>query len=164
MGASDNTAANLILEAIGGPAGFNQFVRATGDEVTRLDRLETALNEGVPGDARDTTTPRAVSGTLRRIALGDTLSPASRQQLVHWLVSNSVSADLFRAVVPDNWTVGDRTGAGGYGSRSIIAVLWPPGRAPVVAAVYITETGASFKDRNAAIAEIGRAVVLWIQG
>ena len=36
---SDNTAGILLLNAIGGPAGLTNFVRALGDRVTRLDRI-----------------------------------------------------------------------------------------------------------------------------
>lgn len=96
---------------------------------------------------------------LEQLVLGGTLSLESRQKLENWLKGNEVGDDLFRARVPCDWEIGDRTGASGYGSRSIAAVMWPPQREPVIATVYITETEASFDDRNAAIAEIGEAVV-----
>ena len=159
MSMSDNSAANFILEAIGGPEALTQFMRSIGDEITRLDRWETDLNAAVPGDERDTTTPNAMAMTLEQLVFDETLSLESRQKLENWLKGNKVSDDLFRARVPCDWDIGDRTGAGGYGSRSIAAVMWPPQREPVVATVYITETEASFDDRNAAIAEIGRAIV-----
>src|SRR5262249_36903605 len=41
---SDNTAANLLLAKLGGPAGFTEFVHSLGDSVTRLDRKEPTLN------------------------------------------------------------------------------------------------------------------------
>ncbi len=158
MSMSDNSAANLILDAIGGPAALTEFVRSIGDDVTRLDRRETDLNEAVPGDVRDTTTPNAMAMNLKKLVLGDVLSQASRQQLEDWLVGNKVGDALLRAGVPHTWKVGDRTGAGGYGSRSITAIMWPPGNEPVIAAIYITETNATFDERNAAIAEIGEAI------
>ena len=159
MSVSDNSAANFILEAIGGPQALTQFIRSIGDEITRLDRWETRLNEAVPDDERDTTTPNAMVMTLEQLVLGETLSLESRQKLENWLKGNEIGDDLFRAGVPCDWEIGDRTGAGGYGSRSIAAVLWPPQRKPVIATVYITETEASFDDRNAAISEIGGAIV-----
>lgn len=67
---SDNTAGNLLLSAIGGPEGLTAYARSLGDEMTRLDRMETALNEAVPGDPRDTTTPSAMVGTLYRLLVG----------------------------------------------------------------------------------------------
>jgi len=164
METSDNSAANQILKAIGGPGAVTAFARSLGDEVTRLDRWETDLNEAVPGDKRDTTTPNAMVENLTTLILGDALSTGSRQQLRGWLESNQVAETLFRASVPDDWIVADRTGAGGYGSRSITAVMWPPDRKPVVVALYLTQTEASLDERNAAFAEIGAMIARVIAG
>ena len=158
LSVSDNTAANAVLDSLDGPQGFTRFMRSIGDEVTRLDRRETGLNEAVPGDPRDTTTPNAIAAGLRKLVLGDVLTPASRQRLTDWLIGNKVGDALLRAGVPKDWRVADKTGGGGHGSRSIVAVMWPPHRKPVIAAIYITETDASFDARNAAIAEIGGAL------
>lgn len=159
---SDNTAANLVLQALGGPEKVTSFVRGLGDDVTRLDHWETELNEAVPGDNRDTTTPNAMVKNLRRLLLGDALSEKSRNQLYDWLKRNQVADGLFRAAVPEGWMVADRTGAGGFGSRSITAVIWPPERQPIVVALYLTQTEASFSERNEAIGEIGEAIVLTV--
>lgn len=159
MATSDNTAANLVLEAINGPDGVTAYVRDLGDSVTRLDRTETSLNEATPGDLRDTTSPNAMVANLRKLVLGGALSDGSRATLTSWLKGNRVSDNLLRAAIPREWEIADRSGAGGYGSRSITAVLWPPQREPLVIAIYMTETEASFDARNAAIVEIGRAVL-----
>jgi beta-lactamase class A/beta-lactamase class A CARB-5 len=155
---SDNTAGNLILEAIGGPQGLTGFLRTIGDEVTRLDRWEPELNESSPGDARDTTSPNAMANTIQTLLFTDALSAAARLQLETWLRGNAVGDALLRAAIPENWSIGDKTGAGGFGSPSIAAVLWPPQRGPIIAAIYITETDATFGERNAAIAAIGLAI------
>src|SRR3984893_8132241 len=47
---SDNTAANLLLRAIGGPPKLTAYVRGLGDSVTRLDRTEPSLNSALEGD------------------------------------------------------------------------------------------------------------------
>ena len=159
---SDNTAANLVLRELGGPEAVTSFARHLGDDVTRLDRWETELNEALPGDNRDTTTPNAMVRNLQTLLLGDALSEPSREQLRDWLEGNQVADGLFRAAVPEGWVVADRTGAGGFGSRSITAVIWPPERQPIVVALYLTQTDASFEERNAAIAEIGEAIVLTV--
>lgn len=158
MRTSDNTAANLVLEAIGGPLAVTQIVRGLGDNVTRLDRREPELNEGTPGDPRDTTTPRAMAETLHRLILGDGLAVPDQGVLAEWLKANEVGGPLLRAGLPRDWTIGDRTGAGGYGTRGVVAVMWPPGQAPIVAAIYITGTEASMDERNAAIAALGRVI------
>lgn len=158
MTMSDNTAGNLVIESLGGPDGVTRFMRQIGDAETRLDRTEPTLNEATPGDPRDTTTPKAAATSLRELVLGDALSPRSRRQLETWLLGNKVGDPLLRAGLSKDWTIADRTGAGGHGSRSIVAIAWPPERKPVVAAIYLTGTEASMEERSAAIAEIGTAI------
>lgn len=158
---SDNTAGNLILASLGGPSRVTAYARDLGDLVTRLDRVETSLNEAVPGDPRDTTTPRAMTANLQALVVGDALSQPSRDQLTAWLVANQTGGAKLRAGLPRNWRVGDKTGGGDRGTTNDVAVIWPPDSKPVVVSVYITETEASFDSRNAAIAAIGRAVETW---
>lgn len=159
MTTSDNTAGNLVLRSLGGPEGFTGFMRSIGDGTTRLDRWETELNEARPGDPRDTTTPAAVAASLQKLVLGDVLSGTARRQLRDWLAGNEVADALLRASLPEGWRIGDRTGAGENGSRGIIAVIWPPERQPVLAAIYLTGTMADMDARNEAIAEIGGVLV-----
>lgn len=155
---SDNTAGNLILETLGGPSGVTEFARSLGDSMTRLDRWETELNEATPGDPRDTTTPNAMVANLRSLVLGDALSQSSRDQLTAWLVANETGDEKLRAGLPNDWRIGDKTGGGNHGTTNDVAVIWPPGREPLIVSVYITQTEASVDERNAAIAEIGRAI------
>ena len=155
---SDNTAANLILQTIGGPQGFTRFARSLGDEVTRLDRNEPSLNESTPGDERDTTSPRAMAGDMRQVLLGDTLSEASRRQLETWLIGDKVGGKRLRAGLPPSWGVGDKTGSGEHGSANTIAIIRPPGRAPIIAAVYYTGSSAPMEARDAIHKEIGTLI------
>lgn len=155
---SDNTAGNMILRAIGGPPAVGAFARTLGDEVTRLDRWETELNQAEPGDPRDTTTPAAMASDLLALALGDALSEHSRAQFVAWVVANTTGGAKLRAGLPKDWRVGDKTGGGDHGAMADIAVLWPPNRKPLVVAIYMTETTASFDGRNAVIRRIGAAI------
>ncbi|MDP0499736.1 MAG: class A beta-lactamase [Verrucomicrobiota bacterium JB022] len=159
MTQSDNTAANLILKTLDGPEGLTAFVRTLGDEQTRLDRWETDLGECKPGDPRDTTTPTAVVADVQKLALGDVLSEKSRAQLVEWLLANQTGNDTIRAGVPTGWKVGDKTGAGGFGTRNDVGIIWPPKGAPIVLAVYLTETEVPFAERNAVIADVTRVIV-----
>ncbi len=152
---SDNTAANLVLQAIGGPAGFTQFARSLGDNVTRLDRNEPSLNEATPGDPRDTTSPRAMAEDMQKVLLGDALSDASRRQLQTWLIGDKVGDKRLRAGLPPSWRIGDKTGSGERGSTNTIAILWSPERAPIIATAYYTESFAPMDARNAIHKKIG---------
>lgn len=155
---SDNTAGNLMLEAVGGPAGLTAWLRSTGDTVTRLDRWETALNDYRPGDPRDTTTPAAMAETLRRLLLGPVLSPASRRQLTDWLRADQVGAARLRAGLPAGWRIGDKTGSGGMKATNDVGILWPPSGAPLIVAVYYLGARADMAGRNAVIADLGRLI------
>ncbi|HTR08270.1 MAG TPA: class A beta-lactamase [Paraburkholderia sp.] len=153
---SDNTAANLLLESIGGPAAVTTFARSLGDTVTRLDRNEPTLNEAVEGDPRDTTTPAAMLADMRDLLLGKQLAAASREQLIAWLVANQTGDARLRAGLPKDWRVGDKTGTGDRGTANDIAIIWPTGRAPILVATYLTgATHASPAQRDAAIAKVG---------
>ncbi|OUM02999.1 class A beta-lactamase [Variovorax sp. JS1663] len=159
---SDNTAGNLMLASFGGPAGLTAFMRSIGDAHTRLDRIETALNEARAGDARDTTTPAAMAANMQKILLGGVLSPASRAQLMQWLDDNKTGDQRIRAGLPAGWRVGDKTGSGENGTANDVAILRPPGRAPVLLSVYLTATRAPMAERNATIAAVGAAAAAWI--
>jgi beta-lactamase class A len=155
---SDNTAANLILQSLGGPSALTRYARSLGDEYTRLDRIEPDLNEAAPDDPRDTTTPAAMAKNLMVLATGAALSAASRDQLIAWLLACKTGDAKLRAGLPKAWRIGDKTGAGGHGSSNDVAVVWPLNRAPLLIAAYLTGTEASDDRRNATHAGVARAV------
>ena len=155
---SDNTAANLILSALGGPHAVTAFARSLGDPVTRLDRTEPTLNEATQGDPRDTTTPATMAANLRKLLLGKALAPASREQLTNWMIANKTGDARLRAGLPHDWRIGDKTGTGERGTANDIAIAWPPGRKPIIVAVYLTGSTVSPDQQSAAIADVARAV------
>ena len=159
IGQSDNTAGNLLLDAIGGPAGLTNFARNLGDNVTRLDRKEPELNSAIPGDERDTTTPAAMCADMQRLLLGNVLSESSRQQLEDWLQHNETGGLMIRAGVPKTWTVGDKTGRCANGATNDVAIIRPSGRAPILVAIYSIGSTSSADDRAAIVAQAARAVV-----
>ena len=156
---SDNTAANLVVAHLGGPAAVQRALRELGDDTTHVDRTEPELNEAEPGDIRDTSTPRALGGDLRRFVLGDVLPPARREILTGWLRGNTTGAKLIRAGVPAGWVVGDKTGNGGYGPRNDIAIVWPPQGAPVVVAIMSDRGKPKASSDDALIAEATKAAL-----
>lgn len=155
---SDNTAANLLLANIGGPAGVTAFAASLGDHTTRLDRTEPTLNEALPGDPRDTTSPQAMATTLSKVLLGVALSPASRDHLVAWMVSCKTGDARLRAGLPGDWRIGDKTGTGPRGTANDIAVIWPTGRMPAVVTTYLTGATGNATATDAIIANVGRVV------
>ncbi|GAB3233682.1 class A beta-lactamase [Pseudaeromonas pectinilytica] len=158
MHTSDNTAANIVLHAVGGPEGITRFMRELGDPLTRLDRQEPELNQGLAGDERDTTTPNAIARSLQTLLFGSALSPSSQQQLQRWMEQNQVTGNLLRSVLPAGWSIADRSGAGGFGARSITAVVWAKNQSPLIISIYIAQTDAPMEARNQAIVTLGQAI------
>jgi beta-lactamase class A len=152
---SDNTAANLLLEQVGGPQAVTAYARQLGDESTLLDRIEPALNP------HDTTTPDSMLGDMQQLLLGDRLSESSRGLLLGWLVACQTGLQSLRAGMPGGWRVGDKTGqwdGKAVGANNDVAIAWPPGRKPVlVTAYYMTHT-TDPAARKAVLAEVGRIV------
>jgi beta-lactamase class A len=156
---SDNTAANLLLGILGGPPGITNFARTLGDDITRLDRTELALNESLAGDPRDTTSPVAMAGNLKTVLLGSALSVTSRARLTNGMVRSQTGLDRLRAKLPGNWRAGDKTGTNGTHTSNDIAVFWPPAGQAVIVTAYITQCSGPESKRAALLANIGRLVM-----
>jgi len=160
---SDNTAANIILQHIGGPAGLTQFMRSLGDKNTRLDRFEPELNQELAGDKRDSTTPQAMVATLYQLFFNQTLSPQATKRLQNWMLNSKTSTKLLRSILPLGWSIADKTGFGENGSRGFTAIIWPPGQSPKVIALYLTQTQGTLEQLNQAIVELGQIIISELQ-
>lgn len=163
---SDNTAANLLMKRLGGPEGVTKRLRALGDEKTRLDRWEPAMNLVIGDDPRDTTTPHAMVKTVEKLVLGDVLRPASRKLLVTWMVNTRTGMGRLRAGVPASWKVGDKTGTGIHRDMpnriNDVAVIWPPDKAPLVVAAFYEAPGhyPTIRPQDAAVLKEAMMVAL----
>jgi beta-lactamase class A len=158
---SDGTAGNLLLRDLGGPAGLTAYTRGLGDTVTRSDRFEPDITTAVPGDLRDTTSPRAIGADYQRIVLEDALEPDKRAFLRDLLERNATEAGTrrVRAGVPQGWTVADKTGTGDHGTVNDIAVVWPPDSAPLVVSIMSSKAAADAEYDQALLAEAAAYVV-----
>lgn len=155
---SDNTAGNLLLKELGGPEGLTRFLRSTGDTESRLDRWETELNTAIPGDVRDTTTPRAIANSYRELVLGDTLGKPERERLKAWLLANTTGDARIRAGLPEGWTTADKTGTGDYGSANDVAITWTEDGTPIVLSVMTTKPAQDAEVDQTVLAEAARTV------
>lgn len=156
---SDNTAANLLLPTLGGPAGLTRFLRGIGDAVTRLDRNEPGLN--TPSGEMDTTTPAAMAQSLRAVLAGEALSAASRARLEGWMVASPTGRARLRAGFPDGWRVGDKTGTAGSQAHDV-AIARPPGRAPLIVAAYCDAPRLDGPGRDNVLHEVASIIAGWM--
>ncbi|MDU4315463.1 MAG: serine hydrolase [Klebsiella michiganensis] len=149
---------NKMISYLGGPEKVTAFAQSIGDVTFRLDRTEPALNSAIPGDKRDTTTPLAMAESLRKLTLGNALGEQQRAQLVTWLKGNTTGGQSIRAGLPASWAVGDKTGAGDYGTTNDIAVIWPENHAPLVLVTYFTQPQQDAKSRKEVLAAAAKIV------
>lgn len=139
LGQSDNTAVNLLLAELGGPTAVTRFCRSIGDTTTRLDRWEPELNSAEPWRVTDTTSPGAIGSTIGRLVVGCVLTPGHREKLTGWMTANTTDGERFRAGLPADWILADKTGTGDYGVTNDVGVVWPPKRPPLVLSVLSTK-------------------------
>jgi beta-lactamase class A len=158
---SDNTAANLLLSLIGGPAQLTAFFRSIGDNVSRLDRMELDLNSNLPDDPRDTTTPDATSSNLKSLLVDyEVLSAASQNRLTNWMLNEQNGRNRIRSGLPPDWRVANKPGTSvaSAGATNDIAAAWPPDRAPIIICIYTDAREATLERRISAIAEVSHVV------
>jgi beta-lactamase class A len=159
LGESDNCAANLLLSELGGPTAVTRFCRSLGDDTTRLDRWEPDLNSAEPWRETDLTTPHAIGRTYARLLLGRALPEADRERLTGWMVANTTNTERFRAGLPKDWILADKTGGGSsYGVANDVGVVWPPVRPPLVLAILSTTLDPAGPANSPLVAKAAAAV------
>jgi beta-lactamase class A len=156
---SDNTAANLLLDVLGGPAGLTAYARSLGDDITRLDRIEPELNNVARDEARDTTSPMAMLHDMQKILLGDALSVSMREKLESWMIQNTTGNDMIRAGVPPDWRVGDKTGQNQTRNSNDIAIIRRPDGRAVLLCIYVDAPGEPMHQRAKMIADVTRDLI-----
>lgn len=163
---SDNGAANMLMEKyINGPEGMTLFMRSIGDDQFRLDRWELDLNSAIPGDPRDTSTPKAVSNSLHKLISGKVLDVEHQKIFEKFMIGNTTGNARIRSSVPQDWVVGDKTGTcGNYGTANDHAIIWPSnGSSPWVVSIYTTRNKEDAPHSDAVIAQLAGVAIKAIQ-
>ena len=159
---SDNTAANLLLKATGGPQALTAWLRLMGDHQTRLDRFEPELNTAMAGDERDTSTPAAMLGSLQKLLVGPVLGEAQRNLLLQWLQASRTGDKRLRAGMPAEWKAGGKTGSGENGTANDSLIVWPtPQAKPLLVAAFLTGSHLDAAGRDAVLQQVGQVVARW---
>ena len=159
---SDNTAMNLMLARIGGPEGLDAALEELGDTTTEVVHEEPALNDVEPGSTEDTTSPSAFTADLAALLdperTPQILDPTDRETLIDWMSGNPTGDTLIRAGAPEGWTVAEKSGGAG-GIRNDVAILTPPGRAPIVVSVLTQRNDPEAEYDDALVARAAEAVL-----
>lgn len=161
---SDNTATNLMVEVLGGPSAVTEFARSVGDDRIWMVRWEPELNSAIPGDPRDTSSPRSMSTGFLTMLTGDVFDEPRRAQLHEWMSTIVTGDKRIRAGLPPGWTIADKTGSGDYGSANDLGVAFGPDgerlQLGMMTRTRSDDPQAPWTD--ALIADITRVVVPWL--
>lgn len=156
---SDSAAANLLMRRLGGPRALTAFMRSLGDGVTRVDRYELAANS--PDGELDTTSPRAMALSVRKLLFLGALQRGSGELLEGWMRGDWRGAHRIRAGIPKTWVAGSKPGTSAT-STNDVAVLRPRGATPVIVAAYYHSPPAELERREMVLQQIGQAVARWV--
>ncbi|MFA6915851.1 MAG: class A beta-lactamase [Parachlamydiales bacterium] len=158
---SDNTSMNLLLKIIDGVQGMNDFAQSIGDLSFRQDNdwPAEAFSGGV-NNLKDSSTPKSMVESLRKLTIGEILDKPQRDLLITWLINTQTGASRIRSAIPNNWVVGNKTGTGAvYGSTNDLAIVWPPNHAPILIGIYYTSNNEHAKKREDIVANATRILI-----
>jgi beta-lactamase class A len=161
---TDNTASNLLVKKLGGVTEVTNFARSLGDDFFRLDRWEPKLSSSIPGDQRDTTTPESMGLDIYKLTLTNVIPINLKNELMQWMIGNTTGETRIRAGVPAGWKVGDKTGAGGYGTTNDVGIIWPSEKSkPIILSIYFTKTQKNSSSPHEVIAEATKLILASIR-
>lgn len=158
MRQSDNTATNLVLDALGGPQGLQQGLEALGDTTTRITDWEPGLNIVGADGAANTTSPGAFTANLRELLESGHLIEEDRALLLEWMNGNATGDALVRAGAPAGWVVADKSGGAGR-IRNDVAIVNPPGRDPILVSILTERHDPAARYDDALVARSAEAVL-----
>nr|WP_202627849.1 serine hydrolase [Cellulomonas sp. APG4] len=146
------------MERLGGPAGLEAALADLGNATTKVADVEPGLNRVDPADAANTTTPRAFTATLRSLLLTAALTDDDRALLLDWASGNATGDALVRAGAPAGWEVADKSGGAGA-IRNDVAVVTPPGRAPILLTILTEKRDPAAAYDDALVARVAETVL-----
>ncbi|HAT1727772.1 TPA: class A beta-lactamase [Legionella pneumophila] len=153
---SDNTAINIIIHELGGLGAINQFAQSIDNSSFKMAHYEVNLNSN-PQINEDTSTPKDMALSLKKIMLGNILTTPNKALLLDWMRNNTTGYHRIRAGVPLGWSVADKTGSGSYGIANDIGIVWSPACKPVILSIFTMSNQSDAKPSDEAIAQITKA-------
>ena len=157
----DRPTSKLISDWVGveapadGRISLEEF-RDRADDLTDEDR--EAANEAFGADPRDTSTPRAMVEVLTKMWSGEALGPESTEIFKDVMLRVQTGAGRIKGVLPTGTRVGHKTGTIGETTNDVGYIYLPADAGHVVTVVFVKDSEYEIPAREAAIAQISRAI------
>ena len=151
---SCNDCTDALLDAVGGPAAVNRWMKNAGIEDFQLNRYISSLvredgriDPASSIDLKDSATPRAMGQLLAGIYQGKWLSPSSRRVLLAAMEETTTGKKRMPAALPMSANLAHKTGTLSRTASDIGIFYMPDGRA-IAAAIYVTGQSPSMAAEN----------------
>jgi beta-lactamase class A len=157
---SDGTASDVLLKLAGGPQAVTTSLRS--QSVTQIAVLNTEMKMDWKNQYENWCTSEAAVQILVSLQTGKSLSAKSRALILEDMRKSQTGISRIRALLPAGTVVADKTGTSGTqngvtaATNDIALVDLPDGR-HLALAIFVSDSTASEKTREAVIAKIARA-------
>lgn len=164
---SDNAAADVLLDLLGGPVATSQRLASMGfphAEVHRSMRDLLAQQEVMSptaflSDVRDTTTPIGMVDLLAAVWRGTALDREGAARLARLMSRCSTGPGRLRGLLPTGAVVAHKTGTLKAGLVADVGVITPKGGgAGIAVAVFVRGATIPVRRQEAVIAKVGRII------
>jgi beta-lactamase class A len=159
---SDNTAADLLLDRVGGPAAVRERLQARGlrgIEIARTMKAQARSAAAGEQAALDVATPLELVRLLAMLRRGELLRPDATALLLDLLGRARTGEHRLRGLLPPSAQVAHKTGTGARGSvtNDIGLIALPGGRGHLAMAVMVAGSSRPVARQERTIAELARA-------
>ena len=162
VGASDNSAEQILIRLVGGPLAVESYVHSLGISAIQVRYSERDLDRDEDLQYQDWIEPKAAVELLERLITNPPVSLAASTFLVKTMADSQTGLDQLRAGLPPGTMLAHKTGhSGTHGgvtaaTNDIGLVTLPDGRR-LALAVFVTDSRADEGTRARVIAHIARA-------
>jgi beta-lactamase class A len=159
---SDNTAADIVMRVIGGPAVVDAYMKSLGIDGFHIEDDEHGLAQSVSTQYRNWFEPAGAVQFLQRIVSNSPLTREHTQLLLDWLKDSPTGPHRIKGELPAGTIVMHKTGLSGsangltYATNDIGLITLPDGRRLAIV-VFVTNSKADDATRDAVIARIAKA-------
>jgi beta-lactamase class A len=159
---SDNTAADIVMHLIGGPAVVDAYVNSIAGGGFHLRDNEHGLHRDIQVQYRNWFEPTSAVKFLRRINDDSPLTPEHTGLLLGWMKDSPTGPHRIKGELPSGTVVMHKTGTSGSAegvtsaTNDIGLITLPDGRRLAIA-VFVSDSSADEATRDAVIARIAKA-------
>jgi beta-lactamase class A len=160
---SDNTAADIQLRLIGGPAVLQQYLNSLGLSAVHQQDSEHTLHGDQKLQYRDYAEPAAMVSLLRLFADHPPLNPEHTALLNGWMLEATSGSKRIKGLLPVGTPVAHKTGSSGVewgiipATNDVGLITLPDGRR-LALAVFVTDAHANQDTCEHVIAAIAKEV------